>query len=62
MCYKLSMSIMLTMFDISINEKMVYGSLCFELLPQQASKSKNEYIDLCQLASKYKHVVLKTLS
>ena len=36
-CYKLSMSIMLTIFDVSIKEKRVYGSLCFELLPQQMS-------------------------
>ena len=34
-CYKLSMNIMLTIFDVSIKEKRVYGSLCFELLPQQ---------------------------
>ena len=27
-CYKLSMSIMLTIFDVSIKEKSVYGSLC----------------------------------
>ena len=53
-CYKLSMSIMLTIFDISIKEKRVYGSLCFELLPQQMSQSKKKYIDLCQHANKYK--------
>ena len=29
------MNIMLTIFDVSIKEKRVYGSLCFELLPQQ---------------------------
>ena len=30
-CYTLSLSItiMLTIFDVSIKEKMVYGSLCF---------------------------------
>ena len=39
-----------------------YGSLCFELLPQQMSQSKKKYIDLCQHANKYKQVVLKTLS
>ena len=32
---KLSMSIMFTIFDVSMKEKRVYGSLCFELLPQQ---------------------------
>ena len=57
------MSIMLTIFDVSI--KRVYGSLyfslCFELLPQQTSKSKKKYIDLCQHANKYKQVVLETL-
>ena len=26
---------MLTIFDVSIKEKVVYGSLFFELLPQQ---------------------------
>ena len=36
------MSIMLTIFDVSIKEKRVYGSLCFELLPQQVSQSKKE--------------------
>ena len=41
--------------------KRVYGSLCFELLPQQMSQSKKKYIDLCQLANKYKQVVLETL-
>ena len=44
------MSIMLTIFDVSIKEKRVYGSLCFELLPQQMSQSKNKYMDLCQRA------------
>ena len=62
MCYNLSMSIMLTIFDVSIKENMVYGILCFELLPQQTIKSKKKYIDLCQLASKYELVVLNTLS
>ena len=41
-CYKLSMSIMSTIFDVSIKEKRVYGILCFELLPQQMSQSKKE--------------------
>ena len=31
---------MLTFFDVSIKEKRVYGSLCFELLPQQMSQGK----------------------
>ena len=61
-CYKLSMSIMLTIFDVSIKDKRVSGSLCFELLPQQMSQSKKKYIDLCQHANKYKQVVLETLS
>ena len=56
------MSIMFTIFDVSIKEKRVYGSLCFELLPQQMSQSKKKYIDLCQQANKYKQVVLETLS
>ena len=56
------MSIMLTIFDVSIKEKRNYGSLCFELLPQQMSQSKTKYIDLCQHANKYKQVVLETLS
>ena len=55
------MSIMLTIFDVSIKEKRVCGSLCFELLPQQMSQSIKKYIDLCQHANKYKQVVLETL-
>ena len=58
MCYKLSMSIMLIIFDVSIKEKRIYGSLCFELLPQQMSQSKKNYMDLCQHANKYKQVVV----
>ena len=54
------MSIMLTIFDVSIKEKRVYGSLCFELLPQQMSQSKKKYMDLCQHAKTYKQVVLET--
>ena len=56
------MGIMSTIFDISIKEKRVYGSLCFELLPQHMSQSKEKYIDLCQHAIKYKKVVLETIS
>ena len=56
------MSIMLIIFDVSIKEKRVYGSLCFELLPQQMSQSKKKYMDLCQQANKYKQVVLETIS
>ena len=48
---------MLTIFGVSIKEKMFYGSLCFELLPQQMSQSKKKYMDLCQHANKYKQVV-----
>ena len=33
---------MSTIFDVSIKEKGVNGSLCFELLPQQMSQSKKE--------------------
>ena len=62
MCYKLSMSIMLIIFDVSIKEKRVCGSLCLELLPQQMSQSKKKYMDLCQHANKYNQVVLETIS
>ena len=55
------MSIMLTIFDVSIEEKRVYGSLCFELLPQQMSKSKKKYMNLWQHANKYKQVVLENV-
>ena len=61
-CYKLSMSIMSTIFDASIKEKRVYGSLCFELLPQQMSQSKKKYMDLCQHANTYKQILLETMS
>ena len=53
---------MLTIFDASIKEKRVYGSLRFELLLQQMSKIKKKYIELCQLANNYKQFVLETLS
>ena len=56
------MSIMSTIFDVSIKEKRVYGSLCFELLPQQMSQSKKKNMDLCKQANKYKQVVLETIS
>ena len=56
------MSIMSTIFDVSIKEKRVYGSLCFELLPKQMGQSKKRYIDLCQHANKYKQFVLETIS
>ena len=46
-CYKLSMSIMSTIFDVFIKKE---GSLCFELLPQQMSLSKKKYMDLRQHA------------
>ena len=61
-CYKLSMSILLTIFEVFIKEKRVYGSLCCELLPQQMSQSKKKYMDLCQHANKCKPVVLETIS
>ena len=61
-CYKLSMSIMLTIFDVSIKEKRVYDSLYFEFFPRQMSKSKKKNIDLCQLANRYKQAVFETLS
>ena len=47
---------------VSINEKRVYGSLCFELLPQQMSLSKKKYMDLSQHASKYKQLVFEIIS
>ena len=56
------MSIMLTIFDVSIKEKRVYGSLCFELLPPQMSQSKKKYMNLCQHANTLKQVVLETIS
>ena len=56
------MSIVLTIFDVSIKEKRVYGSLCFDVLPKQMSQSKKKYMDLCQHANKYKQVVTETLS
>ena len=56
------MSIILTIFDVSIKEKRVYGSLCFELLIQRMSQSKKKYMDLCQHANKYKQVTLETIS
>ena len=56
------MSIMLIIFDVSIKERRVYRSVCFELLPQQMSQSKKKYIDLCQHANKYKQVMLETIS
>ena len=56
-----SMSVTLTIFDVSLKEYRVYGSLYFELLPQQMSQSKKKYMDLCQHANKYKQVVLVTI-
>ena len=53
---------MLTLFIVSIKEKRVYGSLCFDLLPHQLSQTKKKYMDLCQHANKYKEVVLETIS
>ena len=53
---------MLTIFDVSIKENWAYGSLCFELLPQQMSQSKKKYMDLCQHANKYKQVVMETFN
>ena len=47
---------------VSIKTKRVYGSLCFELLPQQMSQSKKKYINLCQHANKYQQVLLETLT
>ena len=56
------MSIMLTIFDVSIKEKKVYGIFLYELLPQQMSQSKKKYMELCQHSNKYKQVVLETIS
>ena len=53
---------MLTIFDVSIKEKRVYGSLCFESLPKQMCVSKKKYMDLCQHANNFKQVVLETKS
>ena len=52
---------MSTIFDVSIKENRVNGSLCFELLPQQMGQSKKKYMDMCQHANKYKQVVLETI-
>ena len=52
---------MSTIFVVSIKENRVYGSLCFELLPQRMGQSKKKYMDLCQHANKYKQVVLETI-
>ena len=43
-------------------KKRVYGSLCFELLPQQMSQIKKKYMELCQDANEYKQFVLETIS
>ena len=56
------MSIMLTICDVFIREKRAYGSLCFELLPQQMSQSKKKDLSLCQHAKKYKQVVLEAIA
>ena len=56
------MSLMLIIFDVSLKEKRVCGSLCLELLPQKISQSKKKYMDLCQHANNYKQVVLETIS
>ena len=55
------MSITSLYFDFSVKEKRVYGSFCFELLPQQMSQIKKKYMDLCHHANKYKQVVLETI-
>ena len=49
-------------FDASIKEKRVYGSLCIELLPQQMSQSKNKYMDLCQHANSTSRSCFETIS
>ena len=43
-CYShiAQLRIMLTIFNVSVKEKRGYGSFCFELLPQQMSKSKKD--------------------
>ena len=57
------MSIMSTIFDVSIKEKKGFKvDYVFEVLPQQMSQSKKKYMDLCQHANKYKQVVLETIS
>ena len=56
------MSIMLTIFDVSIKVKRIYSSLCSELLPQQMSQNKKKNMDLCQHAIKCKQVMLETIS
>ena len=56
------MSVMLTIFGVSIKERRVYGSLWFELPPQQMSQSKKKFMDIGKHASKYKQVMLETIS
>ena len=61
-CYKLSMSIMSTIFLNLYKRKEGLCSLCSALLPQKMSQSKKKYMDLCQHANKYKQVMLETIS
>ena len=49
---QLSMSIMSTIFDVSIKEKRVYVVYDFlSFFFQQMSQSKKKYMDLCQHAN-----------
>ena len=62
-CYKLSMSIMSTIFDVIYKRKkgfMVVYVLSFFL--SKWARVKKKYMDLCQHANKYKQVVLETIS
>ena len=57
-----SFKLLITFCTVCYKLSRVYGSLCFELLPQQMSQSKKKFKDVCEHANKYKHVMLETLS
>ena len=56
------MSIMVTIFDVSIKEKSVNGSFCFNIPSSGKEGEKMKYMDLCQHANKYKQAMLETSS
>ena len=55
------MSIMVTIFDISIKRGFIVVYVLSNF-PQQISHSIKKYMDLCQHANKYKQVMLETIS
>ena len=54
------MSIMSTIFDVSIKEKRVYVVYVLSYFLSKWARVK--YMDLCQRAKKYKQAVLETIS